>query len=64
MTAIRDLKGRFLRIQHDPANPWVLIDMELREPVIRCATRQECRQHQKAAGGRIIRTHGDRRKSA
>ena len=64
MSSLRDLQGRFMRLPHDPLHPWVLIDMDLREPVIRCATRHECRQHQRVAGGRIERTHGERRMRA
>lgn len=64
MTAVRDLRGRWLRIPHDPGHPWVLIDMELRQCVIRCATRSECREHQRVAGGQIVRTHGERRRAA
>ena len=63
MTALRDLRGRFLRIPHDPAHPWVLVDMDVRQPVIRCVTRAECREHQRARGGVIVRTHGERRHS-
>ncbi len=64
VSAIRDLRGRFLRIPHDPAHPWVLVDMDLRQCVIRCATRNECRERQRHAGGRIVRTFADRRKAA
>ena len=64
MTAIRGQHGRFLRIPHDPAHPWVLIDLDLRETVLRCATRAECREHQRVAGGQIVRTHGERRRAA
>lgn len=63
MTAIRDLRGRFLRIPHDPAHPWVLVDMDLRQATIRCATRAECREHQRVDGGLIVRTHGARRRA-
>lgn len=63
MTAIRALNGRFLRIPHDPAHPWVLVDLELRQTTIRCATRAECREHQRVGGGQIVRTHGERRRA-
>jgi hypothetical protein len=61
MIAIRDLQGRFQRLAHDPANPWVLIDADLREPVIRTPNRATCRQWQRVAGGIIVRTDPDRR---
>lgn len=61
MTAVRDLQGRFQRLAHDPANPWVLIDPELREAAIRTPNRATCRQWQRVAGGIIVRTHPDRR---
>ena len=61
MTAIRDLQGRFQRLAHDPANPWVLIDHDLREAAIRTPNRAQCRQWQRIAGGIIVRTHPDRR---
>ena len=64
MTAMRTSSGRFMRLAHDPAHPWVLIDPELRQTVIRCATRNECREHQRVAGGQIVRTHGERRRAA
>ena len=62
MTAMRTSSGRFMRLAHDPAHPWVLLDPELRETVIRCATRNECREYQRAGGGSIVRTSRDRRK--
>ncbi|MHB1937631.1 MAG: hypothetical protein ACYCOR_13725 [Acidobacteriaceae bacterium] len=61
MTIIRDARGRFQRLAHDPANPWVLIDDTLREPTIRTACRAKCRYWQRIGGGRIMRTHPDRR---
>lgn len=61
MTAIRNASGRFQRLPHDPANPWVLIDPDLREPVIRTPNRATCRAFQRHAGGHILRTHPDRR---
>lgn len=57
----RDAHGRFLPLRHDPLNPWVLVDYDLREPVIRCPTRAVCRDWQRHAGGIIVRTHGERR---
>lgn len=62
MTAIRDLRGRFQSLAHDPDNPWVLIDDTVREPTIRAPTRAKCRYWQRIGGGRIVRTHPERRK--
>lgn len=59
----RDPRGRFLGLRHDPTHSWVLVDLDLREPVIRCATRAACREWQRYAGGVIVRTHPNRRKS-
>ena len=57
----RDAQGRFIALRHDPTHPWVLVDPDLREPVIRCTTRASCREWQRYAGGVIVRTHPDRR---
>ena len=57
----RDAQGRFIPLRHDPRNPWVLVDHDLREPVIRCPTRAVCRDWQRHAGGIIVRTHPERR---
>lgn len=62
MTAIRDLRGRWCSIPHDPLNPWVLVDADLREPAIRCSTRHECREWHRQVGGLIVRTHQLRRR--
>lgn len=59
---LRDLRGRFMHVMHDPERPWVLIDPDLRQPVLRCATRAECREWQRVGGGTILRTHGERRR--
>ena len=56
------LASRFLGLRHDPKNSWVLVDLDLREPVIRCPTRAVCREYQRYAGGIIVRTYPDRRR--
>lgn len=64
MTAIRNASGRFQRIPHDTRNPWVLVDFDCQPPecVVKCPTRAACREHQRVGGGRIVRTHADRRR--
>ncbi len=66
VTSIRDHLGRFMRLAHDQHYPWVLVDFDVQppEPVLKCATRQQCREHQRHAGGRIVRTFAGRRKAA
>ncbi len=62
MTPVRDHRGRFQSLAHDPGNPWVLIDDTVREAELRTRTRAECRSWQRIGGGRIVDTRPKRRK--
>ena len=64
MNTLRDKHGRWQRVFRDEDHPWVLIDTVLREQVIRCATRAECREYQRAAGGKIVHVVFDERQTA
>ena len=64
MTAFRDKHGRWQRVLRDQDHPWVLIDTALREQVIRCATRAECREYQRAGGGKIVHVLFEQRMTA
>ena len=61
----RDARGHFLpALKCDPAHPWVLLDNDLHEPVIRCATRDECREYRRAGGGKIVHVLFEERMTA
>ena len=61
---LRRPNGRWISIGNDPAHPWVLLDNDLHEPVIRCATRDECREYRRAGGGKIVHVLFEERMTA